>query len=131
MKAFCIPLRSFGCPSPSTLVTCAPLATVLSGVTHDLLVTPSTMTVQAPHRPTPQPNFTPPVPTWLRRTYNNGSVLSATVTVVDTPFTKKLRVNAVAISARPPFVQSAEGTPESALFSERVCERNHLWLYRG
>ena len=40
--------RTLGCPSPSRVVTCAPSATVLSGVTQDLLVTPSMITVHAP-----------------------------------------------------------------------------------
>src|ERR1700739_3520753 len=79
------------------VVTCASLPTVLSAVTHDRLVTPLMITVHAPHCATPQPNLTPFVPTWLRRTYSNGSVPSVTVTVVSWLFTYRSRVKGVAI----------------------------------
>ena len=43
-------------PRPSSVVTCLPSSNTI-GVTHDSTALPSTITVQEPHWPRPQPNF--------------------------------------------------------------------------
>src|SRR5258708_19409802 len=53
------------------VVICAPAA-ALTGNEQDLVATPSTWTVQAPHWAMPQPNLVPVSPSVSRRTQSNG-----------------------------------------------------------
>ena len=53
---------------------------------QERIAAPLTMTVQAPHCPSPQPNFGPCSPRSLRRMYNSG-VEGSTSTVCEAPFT--------------------------------------------
>src|SRR5262245_30396748 len=53
---------------------------------------PSTCTVQAPHRPAPQPYLVPVSPTWSRMTQSNG-VLAAASTDTCRPFSVNETMN--------------------------------------
>jgi hypothetical protein len=44
---------------------------------HARTAMPSTCTVQAPHRPAPQPYLVPVNPTWSRMTHKSGVLASA------------------------------------------------------
>src|SRR5574340_630990 len=63
---------------PSMVVTALP-ATSETGVMQDRVASPSTWTVQAPHRAMPQPNLVPVMPNVSLRTHNRG-VLGSTLT---------------------------------------------------
>jgi hypothetical protein len=45
-------------------------------VMHERVAVPSIWTVQAPHKPTPQPNFVPVMPSTSRSTQSRGVSLS-------------------------------------------------------
>src|SRR5450631_1939744 len=64
-------------------------ATAETGVMHERCGCPSITTVQAPHRPMPQPNFVPVRPSVSRRTQSNGMAGTAS-TVCDLPFNVNL-----------------------------------------
>src|SRR5438874_3663678 len=83
MKARC---SGWGCsalPRPSTVVTSLS-ATDHSGVSHDVTARPSTMTLQAPHSPAPQPKCGPVRPSGPRRMSSKDRSGSAS-TLVSTP----------------------------------------------
>ena len=58
MKARCIGPGFSIVPSPSSVVISRPSSSMI-GVTQENTALPSTITVQAPHWPSPQPNFAP------------------------------------------------------------------------
>src|ERR1051325_11155366 len=62
-------------PRPSMVVTFLPAAS-LAEVWQERTATPSTCTVQAPHRPAPQPNLVPVICRCSRMTQSNGVSLS-------------------------------------------------------
>ena len=59
-----------GC-NPSIVVMLSP-STALRATLHERVALPPTCTVQAPHRPMPQPNFVPVRPSSSRMTQSNG-----------------------------------------------------------
>src|SRR5205823_13853083 len=52
-------------------------ATEPRSIWHERCATPSMWTVQAPHRPAPQPYLVPVNPTWSRIAHNSGVLASA------------------------------------------------------
>src|SRR5580693_7861798 len=62
-----------------------------TGVIHDRVATPPTITVHSPHWPSPQPNRGPCKPRSLRRIYSSG-VEGSTSTVCMLPFTFNVRL---------------------------------------
>src|SRR5262250_1396633 len=74
---------------PSIVVT-ARLLTVEMEVWHERVGTPSRCTVQAPQRPTPQPNLVPVSPSRSRSTQRRDILESSTVTVYGFPLTEML-----------------------------------------
>ena len=71
---------------PSMVVTCLP-STSETGVTQDLIATPSIWTVQAPHCAMPQPNFVPVRASCSRKTQSRG-LAGSTSTVWRSPYPK-------------------------------------------
>jgi hypothetical protein len=57
-----------------------------AGVMHDRVASPSTCTVQAPHKAMPQPNLVPVMPSASRNTHNSG-MFGGTSTDCGFPFT--------------------------------------------
>src|ERR1700746_4107577 len=55
-----------------SMVTISRAANAPAGSEHDRIGVPSTWTVQAPQRPTPQPNLVPVRPSVSRRTHKSG-----------------------------------------------------------
>src|SRR5207253_10648953 len=72
---------------PSRVVTS--LFTLETGVMHDRVATPLTITVQEPHWPSPQPNRGPRKSRSLRKMYRSG-VEGSISKVCDLPFTFKV-----------------------------------------
>ena len=68
----------------------SPPATVFTGVMHDRIAWPLTMTVQAPHCPRPQPNFGPFSASSSLSTYRSG-VAGSTSTLTARLLTRKLK----------------------------------------
>ncbi len=60
--------------------------TLLTWVWHERTATPSSWTVQAPHRPTPQPNLVPVFSSTSRSTHSKG-VSASTSTTWSAPLT--------------------------------------------
>src|SRR5712671_6153301 len=80
-----------------------------TGVEQERIGAPSACTVQAPHKPAPQPNFVPVSSSVSRRTQSKG-VSGETLTFFSVPFTRRV------ISAM--FVQSRWS---SLIFSTRFA----------
>src|SRR5262252_3415429 len=72
------------------VVICAPDA-ALTGKEQDLVATPSTWTVQAPHWAMPQPYFVPVMPSVSRSTHNRG-VSPSTSTLWVWPLTMRVGI---------------------------------------
>src|SRR5438876_3750868 len=75
-------------PNPSSVVMSEP-CTLNTGVTHERIAWPLTITVHAPHWPRPQPNFDPFNWRSSLRMYNSG-VVGSTSTVCARPFTLRV-----------------------------------------
>src|SRR5260370_23228138 len=71
IQAFCTGCNPFF-SRPSTVVTSFPAVSRMA-VTQDRVACPFTWTVQAPHSPTPQPNFDP-VSTKTSRKYHSRGI---------------------------------------------------------
>ena len=71
IQAACTGCSFSGEPMPSIVVIFLPSAAE-AGVRHDLVATPSICTVQAPHRPIPQPNLVPGRPRSSLRAQRRG-----------------------------------------------------------
>src|ERR1035441_9603018 len=80
------------CPRPSIVITCLP-ATSLTGVEQDRTACLFTITVQAPHRASPQPYLAPVSPRSERSTHNSARS-SSTFTLAGLP----LRVKEMVLS---------------------------------
>src|SRR5689334_8588131 len=89
MNAACTLSGFSGAPSPSRVVMERP-ETCETGVEQDRTALPSTSTVQAPHCPSPHPNFTARNPSELRSTYRSGCAESQESTLTARPLTPKL-----------------------------------------
>src|SRR2546426_500770 len=89
MNAVCTLSGFPGDPRPSRVVIARP-AVCATGVEHDRTALPSISTVQAPHCPSPHPNFTAFKRRELRNTYRSGCAGSHESTVTARPFTRKL-----------------------------------------
>src|SRR5262245_21461902 len=85
MNAACTRCSACGVPSPSMVVIALPAARLI-GVWHDRTALPSIRTVQAPHWPSPQPNFVPWRSNWSRSTYSSGCAGSQESALTARPF---------------------------------------------
>src|SRR5690606_31767756 len=106
IHAFCKGWSPFG-DRPSIVVTERPSA-LSSGVRQANTAAPSRCTVQAPHRPAPQPNFVPTRPRCSRNTHNSA-VSGAACTSSSRPLIVRLAMlslqdsgDAVVASGAPP-----------------------------
>src|SRR5579862_1579026 len=102
--------------SPSSVVIS--LFTAEAGVMQDRTAAPLTITVQAPHCPSPHPNRGPCKPRSLRRIYSSG-VDGSTSTVCDLPLTFNVRL------MKSPFFKK-ESSAELILSSLAAADRLHL-----
>ena len=73
------------------MVVIRPVATEVTGVTHERTGFPSTSTVHAPHWASPQPNFGPFSSRSFLRIYKSG-VSDSTETVRLSPFTRSVKL---------------------------------------
>src|SRR5437867_6189098 len=89
MNAACTGSGFSGEPNPSIVVIAYPSA-CFTDVMQERVALPSTSTVQAPHWPSPQPNFGPCSPSALRRMYSSGWPGSQESTVMSLPLTWSL-----------------------------------------
>ncbi|MNT33730.1 hypothetical protein D3C72_1696720 [compost metagenome] len=71
---------------PSIVVMLCP-ATAATGNWQERTATPSRCTVQAPHRPMPQPNLVPVSFKWSRNTHNKGMEGDVSASSRRSPFT--------------------------------------------
>src|ERR1035441_10766765 len=78
------------------VITCLP-ATSLTGTEQDRTASRFTITVQAPHKPSPQPNFVPVRPRSLRSTHSNMRP-SSTFTLAGLPLRVKEMVRSMKTS---------------------------------
>src|ERR1039458_2327311 len=101
-------------PRPSMVSTCLP-ATSLTGVEQDRTACLSTITVQAPHNASPQPNFVPVNPRSERNTQSSMRS-SSTLTLAGFP----LRVNDTVLS-----IVSAPYIHEYCILATRRYSSHH------
>src|SRR5213595_3332712 len=112
-QAFCS-ARPTRVPAKDSIVLTLAPATDSTVVMHERVAAPFTCTVQAPHRPRPQPNFAPVMPSTSRSTHKTG-VSPSTSTDRFTPLTFSIGLLLVLATCRRQMLESTRGARRMSL----------------